>query len=117
MTTNKPEIVAWFKPASDATLNSVDAVITDRSMKDRPEISTMGFTEPLVRLSDYEALQAECEKLRKDAERYRALRSMHWYDSPLAVVCNPKVAIKPGSDCPSVERLDAAIDAAMETTK
>lgn len=27
-----------------------------------------------IRLSDYEALQAECEKLRKDAERYRWLR-------------------------------------------
>lgn len=30
--------------------------------------------EPLVRLSDYEALQAECEALRKDAERYRCIR-------------------------------------------
>lgn len=30
--------------------------------------------EPVVRLTDYEALQAEFEKLRKDAERYRHLR-------------------------------------------
>src|SRR5690554_3480796 len=27
----------------------------------------------LIRLSDYEALQAECENLRKDAERYQSL--------------------------------------------
>lgn len=54
-------------------------------------------------------LKAEVEALRKHAELYRALRTMHWHSSPLAVVRNPKLAIKPGHDCPSDERLDEAI--------
>ncbi|WGK60533.1 ead/Ea22-like family protein [Halopseudomonas sp. SMJS2] len=54
-------------------------------------------------------LRAEVKALRKDAELYRALRAMHWNNSPLAVVRNPKLAIKPGHDCPGDERLDEAI--------
>lgn len=54
-------------------------------------------------------LKAEIVALRKDAELYRALRSMNWHSSPLAVVRDPKVAIKPGHDCPSGDRLDEAI--------
>lgn len=49
----------------------------------------------------------------KDAERYRWLRAQHWNDSLLAVVADPKDAVKLGHDCPSLDRLDAAIDAAM----
>ena len=71
-------------------------------------------TDEGIDAADYEALQAECEKLRKDAERYRALRAMRWHSSPLAVARNPKVAIRPGHDCPSGDRLDNAIDAAMQ---
>jgi len=56
------------------------------------------------------ALQ-EMAELRRDAERYRWLRVQDWYDGPLAVVANPKAAIKPGHDAPSRERLDALIDA------
>lgn len=54
---------------------------------------------------------SELADLRRDAERYRWLRVQHWSDSPLAVVVNPKTAIKLGHDAPSHERLDAAIDA------
>lgn len=54
MTTNKPEVMAWYTPATRYTLPVV--VLDDRSQRG----------EPLIRLSDYEALQAECEKLRKD---------------------------------------------------
>lgn len=49
----------------------------------------------------------------KDAARYRWLRQRDWFDSPLCVVMNPKQAVKPGNDCPSRSRLDAAIDSAM----
>lgn len=49
----------------------------------------------------------------KDAGRYRWLRSQDWFASPLCVVRSPKQAVKPGQDCPSLSRLDAAIDAAM----
>jgi hypothetical protein len=59
------------------------------------------------------ALIAENEGLRKDAERYRTLREMHWFDGPLAVVRNPKDQVKLGSFCPSRENLDAEVDAAM----
>lgn len=52
MTTNKPEVVAWYTPATRYTLPVV--ALDDRSQRG----------EPLIRLSDYEALQAECEKLR-----------------------------------------------------
>lgn len=67
-----------------------------------------------VRLAEYEALQAECEKLRKDAERYRWLRMADWRDSPLCAVRNPAKQVKLGSDCPSRDRLDDAIDVAMQ---
>lgn len=55
MTTNKPEVVAWYTPTTRDTLPVV--ALNDRSQRG----------EPLIRLSDYEALQAECEKLRPAA--------------------------------------------------
>jgi hypothetical protein len=60
-------------------------------------------------------LRAEVEALRADAERYRWLREQHWNDSPMCVVMNPRACVKLGSDCPSDERLDAAIDAAIKS--
>jgi|SRR5690625_1288120 len=56
----------------------------------------------------------EVQALRKDAERYRRLRGMTWHSSPLCVVSIPKKSVRPGLDCPSGDRMDAAIDAAME---
>ena len=64
--------------------------------------------------ADVEKLEAEVEALRADAERYRWLREQHWNDSPMCVVMNPRACVKLGSDCPSDERLDAAIDAAIK---
>ena len=55
--------------------------------------------------------------LRRDAERYQWLRAQHWNEATLCVVTHPKRAIKPGYDCPSLERLDAAIDAAKGGTQ
>ena len=57
--------------------------------------------------------QAACEALQRDAERYRWLRLQDWDTCPLAVVANPKEAIKLGHDAPSRERLDAMIDAPL----
>ena len=56
------------------------------------------------------ALIAERAELKRDAERYRWLRDQDWHDSPLCVISNPKHSVKPGSDCPSRERLDHKID-------
>lgn len=50
----------------------------------------------------------------KDAARYRFLRGFHWSESPMCVVTDPSSAIKLGSNCPSREMLDAAIDEAMQ---
>lgn len=58
-------------------------------------------------------VRAEVEALRMDAGRYRALREMNWCHGPLAVVADPYSRIKLGSDCPSRDRLDDAIDDAM----
>lgn len=55
----------------------------------------------------------ELEANEKDAERYRWLRAQNWNDGLLAVVANPKDAVKLGHDCPSLARLDEQIDAAM----
>lgn len=48
-----------------------------------------------------------------DAARYRWLRAQHWNDADICVVAHPKGSVKLGTDCPSLERLDAAIDAAL----
>lgn len=53
MTTNKPEAVAWYTPPTKNTLPVV--AINDSSP----------LGEPLVRLSDYEALQAELAELKQ----------------------------------------------------
>ena len=58
-------------------------------------------------------LKAENEALRKDAKRYRFLRNQHWPVAELSVVCNPKVSVKLGHDCPSGDRLDQQVDGAM----
>ena len=73
-----------------------------------------GLKAEVARSTEREILQlAEIESLRKDAERYRWLRIADWWRSPVCVLRNPKEQAKLGSDCPSGDRLDAAIDAAM----
>jgi hypothetical protein len=63
--------------------------------------------------AERDQLKAENEALRKDAKRYRFLRNQHWPVAELAVVCNPKVSVKLGHDCPSGDRLDQQVDGAM----
>lgn len=60
--------------------------------------------------------QPDLSELVKNAARYRWLREQHWSDSKFAVVSNPKTAVNLGSICPSRERLDEAIDAAIGET-
>ena len=59
------------------------------------------------------ALRFALDEVRKEAARYRWLRAQNWNDGLLAVVADPKDAIKLGYDCPSLDRLDEQIDAAM----
>ena len=56
----------------------------------------------------------ELMNLIEDAERYRHVRSLNWNEATLCVVVNPKDAIKLGHDCPTLERLDAMVDASMK---
>jgi hypothetical protein len=51
----------------------------------------------------------------KDAARYRWLRKQSWDEGMLCVVAWPRQAVRLGHDCPSLQRLDAAIDAALST--
>ncbi len=46
----------------------------------------------------------------QDALRYRKLRMCHWNTSPMAVVMNPKEAVRLGHRCPSGPLLDMEID-------
>jgi len=64
--------------------------------------------------AERDALLAERDAAQKDAERYRWLRMADWWNSPLCVIRDPKQQAKPGTDCPSRDRLDAAIDAARQ---
>ena len=56
----------------------------------------------------------ELDEARADAERYRWLRSQTWDKHGLCVVWNTTDSVKLGTDCPSHDRLDDAIDAAKE---
>lgn len=58
---------------------------------------------------------SEYEKLKLDAERYRWLREQSWVNSNLIVVFGGKDRLKLGTDCPSLMRLDQAIDQAKES--
>lgn len=62
MTTNKPEVVAWRwrKPVVNDHGETVG--FTAWELSDTPGFLPWWTNDPLIRLSDYEALQAECEK-------------------------------------------------------
>jgi len=60
------------------------------------------------------SIPEQVRRMAKDAERYRWLRMADWWNSPLCVIRDPKQQAKPGTDCPSRDRLDEAIDAALQ---
>lgn len=74
MTTNKPEVLAWRwrKPIVNDQGETIGASAWEYGAA--PGFLPWWTNDPLIRLSDYEALQAKCENLRADAERYRWLR-------------------------------------------
>lgn len=61
--------------------------------------------------NEIERLNLEVEELRRDAERYRWLRKQHWSNRILLIVVSPPGALRAGTDCPSLVRLDEMIDA------
>lgn len=74
MTTNKPEVVAYLHSDKENQEHRGVSLHHDASCT-----STFISTEPLIRLSEYEALQAECEELGKDLAEteLRALKFIH----------------------------------------
>lgn len=112
MTTNKPEVVAYARTGALGRILPRPwrlHVVSDWSPM---------YSEALIRLSDYEALQAECEKLRKDAERYRRLRIGDIDDIAVvrglgAMDYGMSVVIDTYSEEIDGDVLDAAIDAAL----
>lgn len=72
---------------------------------------------PATELASLREKAAMVDELRKDAERYRWLREQSWDAGELCIVSQPKHAVKLGHDCPSLFRLDAAIDAAIAQGK
>lgn len=53
------------------------------------------------------------EALETDADRYRWLREQHWNEADVFVIAGSKSQVHLGTDCPRLDRLDAAIDAAL----
>ena len=92
--TNKPEVVAWYTPATRYTLPVV--ALDDRSQRG----------EPLIRLSDYEVLAAECEKLRNLLRQTKPVMQAHAGASHLLEGFRPKRN--------QWDDLAEAIDAAMQ---
>ena len=89
----------------------------------RAELATIAATEPVNLATDQtdefgEVIYREVftrpmpAQDVKDAERYRWLREQHWSTDTIAVVLNPKQAVKLWYVCPSDSLLDETIDAA-----
>lgn len=91
---------------------------TDKEGNYHPFVNALGKDIPIEWLESFAVLaalpaQPDHSELVKNAARYLWLREQHWSDSKFAVVSNPKTAVSLGSICPSRERLDEAIDAAI----
>lgn len=70
--------------------------------------------QQITRITELETQNAE---LAKDAGRWRKFREMNWHNSPIVAVMGPKMNVRLGTDCPSVDRLDDIIDAALASQK
>lgn len=92
-------LTEWYSNALNV-IADVTAAIPGVTYMDLPDGGDVSIPEQIRRMA-------------KDAERYRWLRTADWWSSPLCVIRDPKQQAKPGTDCPSRDRLDSAIDAAM----
>lgn len=117
---------AWTVGTIDEDGNRYPVIEVDADQYDAPgdsERLARFFTAAnpatvLALLDDVEALQAECEKLRKDAARYQWLKHhaiKGSYDSDWEFPLVDAWEYRPGSEANvEHETLDDAIDAAME---
>jgi len=101
MTTNKPKVVAYTRTGALASILPHPwrlPIVSDWSPM---------YSDALIRLSDYEELQAECEQLRKDAEKYRWLTAAN--SGPIGIV----IYDEDGGIDVAGPQADEVIDAAM----
>lgn len=122
MKTNKPRVVCHEVKAVGAPVTLKFIVredVADEYMSTLSESHPVVSSSPLIRISDYEALQAECESLRKDAERYRWIRLQVGVQltGSQAYPASPYLLASPPAGESVAESTDSAIDAAMEATK
>jgi hypothetical protein len=131
---NHSELIDWHKVQSNTSFtaammafhrSAAEAIQSILSDNTRLEGRIKKDTEIIWLMADHKAhfdetigrLEAEVKVLKQDAERYRWLRMQDWFDGELCVLRDPKkVFSRPyglGADCPSRDRLDAAIDAAL----
>lgn len=90
----------WYSNSLDV-IREITAALPGAHYMDPPDGGDVSIPEQVRRMA-------------KDAERYRWLRMADWWNSPLCVIRDPKQQAKPGTDCPSRDRLDEAIDAALQ---
>ena len=106
-------IGAWNRRAQPAEADGVSFGFDDRSVVVSQEAYSIFMDRERALQDTLSAVTAERDELRLDAERYRWLRLADWWSSPICAVKDPKSQAKPGTDCPTRDRLDAAIDAVM----
>ena len=111
------EIVSLRASVESARTKAIALESRRDAWRDSAILSQRSASE-LARQVDQQAaelarLRAENERLKADAARYEWLRRQHWSDASMCVVMKPRSAVRLGHDCPAVDRLDAAIDAAM----
>lgn len=93
-------LAEWYSNSLDV-INEITAALPGAHYMDPPDGGDVSVPEQVRRMA-------------KDAERYRWLRIADWWNSQLCVIRDPKQQAKPGTDCPSRDRLDEAIDAALQ---
>jgi hypothetical protein len=108
----------------EALAHYTDVVVSVNDPTDfSPKVADAGnhAREALSAPIDLSAIARHDEEIvgpwKRDAERYRWLREQFWNESELCLVRYPKDAVKLGYDCPSLDRLDYAIDAAIAASK
>lgn len=79
MTTDKPKIAAYMNPAYGEVVPQQDYADWEHVALSEPDTrygnyyksKTLEYSEPLIRLSDYERLQADHERLQAECEKLR----------------------------------------------
>ena len=82
-------------------------------MYERREMEAHLLGEEIIRLRRAATPSAGDDAVMRDALRYRHLREQQWNTASLFVVAGSKDSVRLGTDCPSLARLDEAVDEAI----